>query len=122
MDTIFNDFCHRATRLASKGNLFGVALGDALSNGLAVVRAAVFATDHSVRLGHFQEVTVFSEGGRPIDLLVGQFRIRAHERPLMKCTRLNQCFQRLLGLSTNAQARLGVNAHTVNHPQLLVDN
>jgi hypothetical protein len=48
-----------------------------------------------IRGRHFRETTIPGELGRSIDLLIGHFRIRVHERPLMECTGLNQPFQRL---------------------------
>jgi len=59
---------------------------------LAAARAAVFATGHTGRLGHFRQITVFRQGGRLIDLFVGQFDVRIHERPLMKIYRTKSTF------------------------------
>jgi hypothetical protein len=60
-----------------------------------------------IRGRHFRQTTIPGELGRSIDLLIGHFRIRVHERPLMECTGLNQPFQRLLAPFNQRESAIG---------------
>jgi hypothetical protein len=75
---------------------------------LTVSRPAVFR-GLFIRTGsrHFRQTAISGEARRSVDLLIGRFRTRIHEGPLIKSTGLKQGFQRLLVLFSQRASAIG---------------